>query len=156
MSGMLFCVISFLNFVLPDLRMACAQTPVLADSLGTGPLADTPQPANYTRWGLSAGTCLNHSYGPAQAVFDEAEATPGYAHTGDTEWNLRYTHFLGAGSRQGLRVTDTHNREGRSAPGTRAQSPSAARVGKARELPASLLPNGLASAPRGPWPRAWT
>lgn len=62
-----------------------------------------------TRWGLYAGTYLNHSYGPDQTVFDDYETTLGYAHTGNTEWNLQYTHLSVPGSSQLLRATITDN-----------------------------------------------
>jgi hypothetical protein len=156
MSGMLFCGISLLYLVPPNLRIARAQTLMRTNSWRPSPPAGAPQPTNYTHWGLDEGTYLPHSYGPAQAVFNEAEATPGYAPTGDTEWNLRYTPLFGVGSRQRRRATIAHNREGSSAAGTRAQSPGASRVGAARELPASLATKRPARSMRRSWPRAWT
>lgn len=64
-----------------------------------------------TRWGLHAGTYLNHSCGPDQAVFNDCEATLGYANTGDAEWNLQYALlFMPSGSRL-LRATITDNLE---------------------------------------------
>ncbi|MFC6225262.1 hypothetical protein ACFP2F_18590 [Hymenobacter artigasi] len=125
--------------------MARAQTPVRTNSWRSSPPAGTPQPTNYTCWGLGEGTCLPHSCGPAQTVFNETEATSGYAPADDTEWNLRYTPLFGAGSRQ-RRAAITQSWEGSSA----------ARVGAARELPASLATNGLARPLRRSWPRAWT
>ncbi|MDO7848797.1 hypothetical protein Q5H92_20700 [Hymenobacter sp. M29] len=67
-----------------------------------------------TRWGLYAGTYLNSSYGPDQPVFDDYEATLGYARTGHgpTEWNLQYTHLFVPSDSKLLRATVTDNVEG--------------------------------------------
>ena len=153
---MRFSGISSLYLVLPDLRMVRAQTPVRTDSLGTGRPADALQLTYSTHRGLCEGTCLNHSCGPNQSVCVDEAATPGQAPNGATGWGLQYTHLFVPGSRRRRRATITDRRGGSVAHGTRAQNLRTARLGEARELLASLLPNGPARPPRRSWPRAWT
>ena len=153
---MRFSGISFLYLVLPDLRMARAQTPVRTDSLGTGRPAGARQLTYCTCWGLCKGPCLNHFYGPDQSVCADDAATPGHAPTGATGWGMQYTHLFVPGSRRRRRATITEHREGSVAHETRAQSRRAARPGEARELLSGLPPNGPARPPRRLWPRAWT
>jgi hypothetical protein len=156
MSGMRFSGISFLYLVLPDLRMARAQTPVRIDALGTSRPAGAPQLTYSTRWGLCEGSCLNHSCGPDQSVCADDAATLGQAPTGATGWGLPYTHLFVSGSRRRRRATITDHREGSVAHQTRAQSLRAARLGEAREPLASLPLSGPSRPPHRSWSRAWT
>ena len=67
-----------------------------------------------THSGLYLGAYLNSSYGPDNPLFDDYEATLGYAHTGHgpTEWSLQYTHLFVPSDSKLLRATITDNVEG--------------------------------------------
>ncbi|WP_460503767.1 hypothetical protein [Hymenobacter agri] len=67
-----------------------------------------------THSGLYLGTYLNSSYGPGNPLFDDYEASLGYARTGHgpTDWSLQYTHLFIPGSSKLLRATITDNVEG--------------------------------------------